>query len=246
MRLRQTGSSWNPSLSALAGAGRPSRRQSTSGVTGVTWRHPAETAARPAALIFLYLFRILCLECGHIEIVQDIDGAEQNLDRLPDWEVQVATFDHNIVLPMRIVGIQAQRGVGTDVAGIGRAHPAILPREAEAPAPLLAHDLDLGSVRRNRDELVPDNQAGCQHGSDADSSPYGEPPFDLFVSGLVGCPPSLLVMKAEDAIGHERDDREENRPGDPERDGDRVVDVAPVCGDRRPPPRAEKGKTHRP
>src|SRR5258708_5512145 len=30
------------------------------------------------------------------------------------------------------------------------------------------------------------------------------------------------------AIGHERDDREVNRPSDPERQGDRVVDVAPV------------------
>src|SRR3982074_3243442 len=65
-------------------------------------------------------------EFGHIEIVQDIDGAEQNLDRLPDWEVQVAVFDHNVVLPMRIVGIQAQRGVATDVADTGPAHPALL------------------------------------------------------------------------------------------------------------------------
>ena len=72
-----------------------------------------------------------------------------------------------------------------------------------------------------------------------------EPPFELLVFGIVGCPPSLLVTKAEDAIGHERDDREENRPGDPERQGDRVVDVAPVRGERRPPPRAEEVKQHR-
>jgi hypothetical protein len=52
-------------------------------------------------------------------------------------------------------------------------------------------------------------------------------------------------MKAEDAIGHERDDREENRPRDQERDVDRVVDVAPVGGDRRPPPRAVDVKQHR-
>ena len=146
---------------------------------------------------------------------------------------------------MRVVGIQAHRVVGTDGADIGCAHPAILPREAEAPAPLLAHDLDVGSLRRNRDELVPDEQAGCQHGSDADRSPYREPPFEFFVFGLVGCLPSLLVMKAEHAIGHERDDREENRPGDPERYVDRVVDIAPVGGDRRPPPRTIDVKQHR-
>ena len=67
----------------------------------------------------------------------------------------------------------------------------------------------------------------------------------LLVFGIVGCPPSLLVVKAEDAIGHERDDRAENRPGDPEGQGDRVVDVTPVGGDRRPPPRAEQVKQHR-
>ena len=44
----------------------------------------------------------------------------------------------------------------------------------------------------------------------------------------VSCPPSLLVTKAQDTIGHDHDDRRENRPGDPRRQGDRVVDVAPV------------------
>src|SRR5258708_5512146 len=62
----------------------------------------------------------------------------------------------------------------------------------------------------------------------ADCSPDREPPFELLVFRLVGCLPSLLVLKAEDAIGHERDDREVTRPSDPERQGDRVVDVAPV------------------
>ena len=66
-----------------------------------------------------------------------------------------------------------------------------------------------------------------------------------YVFGIVGCPPSLGVTKAEDTIGHERDDREENGTGDPERQGDRVVDVAPVGGERRPPPRAENVKQHR-
>src|SRR5258707_9645018 len=66
-----------------------------------------------------------------------------------------------------------------------------------------------------------------------------------YVFGIVGCPPSLGVTKAEDTIGHERDDRGEYRSGDPERQGDRVVDIAPVRGDRRPPPRAEEVKQHR-
>jgi hypothetical protein len=59
---------------------------------------------------------------------------------------------------------------------------------------------------------VPDNQPGRQHGCDADRSPDAEPPFELLVFGIVGCPPSLLVTKAEDPIGHERDDREKTAP----------------------------------
>src|SRR6202012_5978276 len=91
----------------------------------------------------------------------------------------------------------------------------------------------------------PNDQAGRQHRRDADSCPYAEPPFQLLVFGIVGGPPSLLVVKAEDAIGHERDDRDENESGDPERYVDRAVDVAPVGGDWRPPPRAQEVKHHR-
>ena len=92
---------------------------------------------------------------------------------------------------------------------------------------------------------MPDNEARRQHRRYADSSTDAKPPFEPFVFGIIGCPPSFLVMEAEDAIGHERDDREESRPSDPERDVDRVVDVAPVGGDRREPPWAQEVKQHR-
>src|SRR6516164_8625453 len=77
------------------------------------------------------------------------------------------------------------------------------------------------------------------------AGPDAEPPLELLVFGVIGGLPSLLVVKAEDAIGHEHDDRGENKPGDPERYVDCVVDVAPVGGDRRPPPRAQEVKHHR-
>ena len=159
--------------------------------------------------------------------------------------MQVAIFDDDVVLPVRVVAIQAHGVVGTDVADIGGTHPAILARKAEAPLPLLAHDLDLGRVRRNRDELVPDKQARCQHGCNADPGPDAEPPFELLVFRIIVRLSSFLVMKAEDAIGHESDHREEHHAGDPEGDADGVVDVAPVGGDRRPPPRAVDVKQHR-
>ena len=74
----------------------------------------------------------LCPELRHIEVVQNVDGAEQHLDWLPDRQVQVVTVDHNVVLPVGIVGIQSQRVVRADVVGIGCAQPAVLTREAES------------------------------------------------------------------------------------------------------------------
>src|SRR5712692_9388761 len=142
--------------------------------------------------------------------------------------MQVVDFDHDIVVRVAIVWIQAQRVVRADVPGIGRAQPAVFPWKAEAPLPLLADDPDLGRPLRDRDELVPYEQAGSQHGPDTHRGHYGEPPLELFVLWIVYRPSSRLVTEAEYAIGHEQDDGGESNAGNPERDADRVVDVTPV------------------
>src|ERR1700730_5111795 len=98
-------------------------------------------------------------ELGDIKVVHDIDGAEQYLDRLPERQVQLAASDHDIVLPVGIVRIQTQGIVGTDVAWIGRAEPAVPSREAKAPLPLLTHYLKLRCLLRDRDVLVPHDQS---------------------------------------------------------------------------------------
>src|SRR5260221_14216403 len=141
--------------------------------------------------------------------------------------------------------IQAQRVVGTDVLGIGRAEPAVFPRKAEAPLPLPADDLDLGCPLRDRDKLVPYEQTGSQHGSDAHRGHYGEPPLKLFVLRLVHRPSSRLVTEAEYAIGREQDDGGETDPGYSECDNEPPVDGSPVRGNRGPPPPAQKTKNHR-
>src|SRR5947209_16920719 len=133
-----------------------------------------------------------------------------------------------MVVCVAIVWIQAPRVVVTAVLSIGRAGPAVFPRKAEAPLPLLADDLDLGRTLRDRDELVPYEQAGSQHGPDAHRGHYGEPPLELFVLWIVYRPSSRLVTEAEYAIGHKQDDRGENGPGNPECEVDRVIDVTPV------------------
>src|SRR3546814_260075 len=107
---------------------------------------------------------------------------------------------------------------------------------------LLAQNLNFRRVFRDRDELVPYEQAGSQHARDAHRGQSGEPPLQLLVLRLVRRPPSLLVAIAEHAIGHEKNDGDENDSGDPEGDDDRVIDVAPIRGNGCPPPRAQKMK----
>ena len=67
----------------------------------------------------------------------------------------------------------------------------------------------------------------------------------LLALGLVCRPAALPVPEAEDAIGHEQDHGGEDDAGDPECEVDRVVDIAPVGRDRRPPPRAQKVEQNR-
>ena len=51
---------------------------------------------------------------------------------------------------------------------------------------------------------------------------------------------ALLVTELINAIGHEQYNRDPNHAGYPESYYDGVVDITPVRGDFRPPPRASK------
>src|SRR5262245_61737568 len=99
--------------------------------------------------------------------MQDVYGAEQHLDRTAEREVYLIAFDEDVVLPVGIVRIQAKRVSRADVPGIRGAQYAVLPREAEAPLPLLAQNLKFRSLFRDRDEFVPYEQARSQHPRDA-------------------------------------------------------------------------------
>src|SRR3546814_5830643 len=68
---------------------------------------------------------------------------------------------------------------------------------------LLAQNLTFRRVFRDRDELVPYEEAGCQHARDAHRGQSGEPPLQLLVLRLVRRPPHLLVAIAEHAIRSE-------------------------------------------
>src|SRR2546423_8164499 len=141
--------------------------------------------------------------------------------------MQILGSDHDIVVRVGIVWIQAQSVVITDVPGIGRAEPAVFPRKAEAPLPLPADDLDLGRPLRDRDKLVPYEQTGSQHGPDAHRGHYAKPPLKLFVLRIVHRRSSRLVTEAEYAIGHEQEDGGEKDPGYPRCDEDRVCHLNP-------------------
>ena len=60
-----------------------------------------------------------------------------------------------------------------------------LPRQAEAPLPLLTHDLDLGRSFRDGDELVPHKQPRPQQGRDSHRGPDSERPLQPIVLRLV-------------------------------------------------------------
>src|SRR6266446_407226 len=184
-------------------------------------------------------------ELRYGEVVQDVYGAEQRLDRLADGEMYLGARHQDVVLSVGIVRIHAKRVFIADVPGIDGAHHPVLPGEAKAPAPLLAHGLEYARVFRDLDEFRPHEQAGGQHGGDAHRGQSGEPPFQLLVLGFVLRPFALLVTVADRGIGHEQIDGDEDKPRDPEREADGVVHRTPVGGDRREIPRAEEVKQDR-
>src|SRR5438309_8034621 len=99
-------------------------------------------------------------ELRYGEVVQDVYGAEQRLDRLAPGEMQLRARYQDVVLSVGIVGIHAERVFIADVFGIDGAHHAVLPGEAKSPVPLLAHGLEYARVFRDLDEIRPYKQAG--------------------------------------------------------------------------------------
>ncbi len=150
--------------------------------------------------------------------------------------------DQDVVLSVRIRRIHSERVVAADELRVDRAELAVLPREAVHPVPLLPHCLHLGRVLRHIDESRPDDQAGGQHRGDPHRGQDKQPPFELLVLGFVMRTCACAVAVAEHRPRHEQIDADEDDAGNPERDADRVVDRAPVGGNRREVPRTEEVK----
>ena len=167
----------------------------------------------------------------HGEIVQNVDGAEQRLDRFADGKMHLRARYQDVVASEGIVRIDAKRILVTDIAGIDGAQHAVLPGEAIAPVPLPAHGLEHRRVLRDVDELRPDKQAGGQHSDDSDRGQSNQPPLELFVLGFVVRQMSLPLTVTHHAIGHEQIHGDENGSRDPERERYGVVDRAPIGRD---------------
>ncbi len=65
-------------------------------------------------------------------------------------------IDQNVIVPVGIVWIDAERIFNAKQLGIGNPELAVLARQTETPVPLPAHNLDLSCVFRNIHELGPD------------------------------------------------------------------------------------------
>src|SRR4029077_4035736 len=88
-------------------------------------------------------------ELWHREVVQDVYRAEVRLDRLTLGEMQFRARDQDVVLSVRIVGIDTARVRVADEAGVDGAEHAVRSGEAVVKVPLPAHDLERRRVLRD-------------------------------------------------------------------------------------------------
>ena len=182
---------------------------------------------------------------GDGEVVQHVLGAQVDLDVAADRQMHHVALDQPVVLAVGIVRIHAEGVVVGDELGVHVAELAVIARQPVAPVPLLADGLNFVGVLRHGDEFRPDDQAGRQHGGDADRGDGGQPKLKLVVLRLVFGPLLLVVAELDDAIGHETVDGNEDNARHPEGNVDREVDQAPIGGQGGQVPRAQNVKKDR-
>jgi hypothetical protein len=111
---------------------------------------------------------IFTRNCVTVKLCRHVLRAQQQLDRLVDRQVQLGRGDEHVVAALRIIRVDAERVVGeTSEASLCPSSP-VRAGEAVGPVPLLADGLDDRRVRRNVDELAPDEEPGREHRGDAD------------------------------------------------------------------------------
>ncbi len=159
--------------------------------------------------------------------------------------MQFGAGDDDVVLPVRIVGVQPQRIARSDKARIGGAELPARAREAEAPRPLLPDHLDQHRIARRAHIVRIDEQARRQQRHDAQRGAADQPEFELVIDRLVGGTAAVAMAITPDHVADEQVDADEEGAGDDDRDGQRVVHLLPVGRERRRPPRAQEVEEHR-
>jgi hypothetical protein len=197
-----------------------------------------EVGDRPGHHVHLHAKR------RHRELMQDVERAQLDLDGLVQRQVQLGSGHDDIVLALRIAGIQRQRIVGTREARVAPAEAAVRTREAITEVPLLADHLDQRGAVRHGHEPGPDDEAWGQQRNDSCRRDDREPPLELLVLGFVfGALPASVAV-ADDDVGHEQVDENEGGPGDPECQVHGAVHHRPVGRNGREPPRAQHVEQH--
>ena len=92
---------------------------------------------------------ILARNCGTAKLCRTSSGAQLQLDRPVQGQMQFLARDQQVVLAVGIVRNDAERIPVADALGFDGAQLAVLPGKAIAPVPLLAHHLDHRSVFRD-------------------------------------------------------------------------------------------------
>ena len=178
--------------------------------------------------------------------MQHVGGAQQESDRLADFQVQHRVVHHHIVLAEGVRWIDTQRIVCSGVAYVHSAQLAIIPGQSVGPVPLPGQDLNFHGVIGGCYHVRPDEKSRCQHGRHANGSKACKPILHFDAFRFVFGPAALLVPEFDHAIGDKHIHQYETNPGHNKGQCHRIVHRGPIGRNRCEIPGTNKMKQNRP
>ena len=148
--------------------------------------------------------------------------------------------DQDIVLAQRVIRIHAERVCWRNQFAVDVTKLTVRTWQSVAPVPLLADSFNLHGIVRHIHEFGPDEKTRRQHRHNTDRRENRQPGFKLVILRVIDRFGALFGAVFEHRIGHKQVDSHKHEPGDPERDIDGVVNLAPIGSQRGECPRTDK------
>ncbi len=159
----------------------------------------------------VHLYAKLC----DSEVVQNILGSQQELDRTIDRDMHLRIVDKHVVPAVRVFRHHPERIIHGNELRPDLAELAVLTREPVGPVPLLAHRFHFVRLLRHLDEFPPHDQTRSEHRGNTDRGKYRQPGLEFLVFRFVIGPRVFLVPILDHAYGHENIYRNEYGTGNP-------------------------------